>query len=295
MSRKQPPRAPADRTTSSADRRNTAFPFDVAIVKADSGHRISPTFAEAIAKRFSHRQWNTAFPFDVALVKAVRTGVAPPAKLLELMAAQVVRAALLEPGVLDGVSPERQQKLAELVLELRKAADVFWRGLSRSPWAKHGPGYIRKLTSKTNKTRAALEDLRGYVTKIRFPTRQLDRMKGIPFDDTLTAVLTLLDPTEIRRVGEGVISRLADLRASTQSKPTLAQATDALTAFFVNECGFGKYEADRRTALIGNTLWQWNITVDNEWTQGDSGARGSAAIRKRRTRQLRRDTSKKTR
>jgi hypothetical protein len=133
------------------------------------------------------------------------------------------------------------------------------------------------------------------MTKIGFPTFELDLMKEIPFKATLTAAPTVLDPTAIRLVWRRRISRVAHRRALAKSKLTRTEATHTLTAFFVNECGLGKYEADRRIALIGNELWQWDVGVDNEWTQGDSGARGSTAIRKRRTRQLRRDTSKKPR
>ena len=42
------------------------------------------------------------------------------------------------------------------------------------------------------------------MTKIGFPTFELDLMKEIPFKATLTAAPTVLDPTAIRLVGEGV-------------------------------------------------------------------------------------------
>jgi hypothetical protein len=211
--------------------------------------------------------------------------------------AELTRANLAERGVSQGLSSGQQQRLVQLIHELTKGADVApWARPSRKyPWIKHGSGYIGKLVRKTKAARAALEDLRRYLKKIDFPTSDLHRQKNTPFDATLDAAMTVLDITAMQDIGDRRIAHLAALRASDASKRSLADATETLVTFFMDECGLGKYEADRRTAVIGNWWWDWNIAVDNEWTQGESGAPGSGAIRKRRTRRLRRDTPKKLR
>jgi hypothetical protein len=80
-------------------------------------------------------------------VKAVRAArAAEPLKLVVPTRPQFVRAVLMQHGLLDGLSPEQQKKIAELVLGLWKGAPcIVGLGHLKSPWAKHAPGHIRKL------------------------------------------------------------------------------------------------------------------------------------------------------
>jgi hypothetical protein len=260
---------------------------------AGSGHqgrttsKVTPTVADAVATLLD-------------IIRNPLSGVGELAGWVDW-----IRADLAERKVLDGLSSEQQQELAQLVIELTKTADVVpWtRPLAREGkrWAKHGRGYIRELTRKTKAAKTALEDVRRYLTKIGFDTTP-PYLKKMGFQtsrhavyDTLITAIAALDPAAVQLMGERLISRQKSNQPTAEAALTLADASHVLTAFLVNECNLGKYEADRRTALIGKTYWDWNVAINNEWTQGAPGAPGSSAIRKRRARRLRRDTSRKPR
>jgi hypothetical protein len=266
---------------------------------------MSPALAKA-SERLNNVWSGSQITFEeMKAYRAGRTDWVHPERVAAWV--EFTRAELAEIGVLVGLSPEQEQRLAALVIELMKTADVDRRKLWKWPppsikqEIKHGPGHYRKLMRKIEKARKALNDVRQYVAAEHFPLElELRSMTEISFDETLTAAITVLDPAAVKVIAERHMARVARIPGATGQKVTLAEATDRLTAFFVKECGFGKYQADRRVALIGNTLWDWHVAIDDEWTPGsdgapEPGARGSSAIRKRRTRRLHRDTPKKSR
>jgi hypothetical protein len=149
------------------------------------------------------------------------------------------------------------------------------------------------------KAQAAVEDALKYIAKVNsekprneYFARTLTQLAERHLEDAGQALKEI--PLHDERFVTPMSHRLTSAGKTFASNPN-AEARTLLSSFFADTCGLKMKEGDRRTALIGNEFQLWKVAIDDEYAAGDPGAPGSSAIRKSRTRQLRRDASRKTR
>lgn len=234
----------------------------------------------------------------------------PPDPLAEFYdhnrAIRRILAELKSLGVLASLSTKQQVKLANHVLMVT-LHHKLWVHDSKphdkwiNVWFARSPAQLRKLRAKIAKLKALFDDLTHYVGSIgttgpeqtgNFYLRTvLDAEFGLTRSlDEASAVLERL-----RIPAEALVEHAPWLRRGAENPER--EATSTLVGFFADDCGTSHAEARVRTGKIGNAFWGWNLTVREDYRDGN--AKGSDAIRKRLTRTLRssasRDIAKKTR
>jgi hypothetical protein len=203
--------------------------------------------------------------------------------------------------VLVDLSPEQCEELAVVVVRLSSRYGSWQRFPRLQKWfrveATLGRGQRRKFKAKVMRALGAVDDALKYASTINADSNKF--LAGALRDLATPHLLGAQTALHAIRLNDDRLTtpsseRFTDFGRSSGLNPQ-ADATAALISFF-DGCGLGQYETDRRTGLVGNHLSWWKVAIDDEYVDGDPGARGCSAIRKRRTRRLRsRDTARRSR
>ena len=210
--------------------------------------------------------------FNSARYPQVRPKVWPEGPLPDDNLLEIQRSSLMElDGVLEDLSPQQQRELAALAID--SSVGYGYQDFIRGPvtqaenMATKAPPLVRKIRRKLSSAQDPLE-------------------RALSFAETLSELSPTPAVKHIRAARDSLHRAIDEMGRGTEySRPEklvdpIGDATFALVAYLVHQCGLPRNDAFVRTQKIGTACWglpgQFNERYD-----GADGWKDAGAVRKR--------------